>query len=300
MITKPMLAGTVKDMKTIQYPVLVTPKLDGIRCLKLCGKAVSRNFKPIPNEFVRSWIEKHLPDGVDGELIVENESFQATSSAVMRESGEPKVVYHVFDFVEEQTERSTHRYYMDRMKDLKENKQIRTLDEKRVKLILPILVTNEQTLLEFETKCLAEGYEGVMLRTPDGPYKCGRSKVREGFLLKLKRFSDDEAEIIGFEERMHNANEAKKDAFGRTERSTHKANMVATGVLGAFRVKSKKFNKEFSIGTGMNDVQRASYWEIRAKLVGKLLKYKYQPTGIKDVPRFPVFLGLRHENDLGE
>lgn len=290
-ITKPMLAGTVKDMKTIQYPVLCTPKLDGIRCLKIDGKAVSRNFKQIPNRYVRSWIEDYFPDGVDGELIVEGDTFQATTSAVMRESGEPEVTYYVFDYVDDGDLNSP---YVVRVQRLHGLRSLAT----RCKPVIPTEIENEKELLEFEQKCLAEGYEGVMLRTPEGPYKCGRSTVREGYLLKLKRFSDAEATIVGFEERLHNANEAKKDAFGRTERSTHKANMIPTGVLGAFRVKSKEFKSEFSIGTGMNDAQRDEFWKKREQLMGKLLKFKYQAIGVKDVARFPVFLGLRHENDL--
>ncbi len=200
MITKPMLAGTLKDIADVKYPVLVTPKLDGIRCLKIDGKVVSRNFKAIPNNHVRSWIEKNFPDGVDGELIVEGGTFQATTSAVMRESGEPNVVYYVFDYVRNGIDTS----YNERMNNLAS--YLRDIPKTICKLLMPTLVQNEKDLLEFERACLAEGYEGVMLRSPDGPYKCGRSTVREGYLLKLKRFSDAEATIVGFEELMHNAN----------------------------------------------------------------------------------------------
>ncbi len=290
MITKPMLAGTVKDMKTIQYPVLVTPKLDGIRALMIDGKLVSRNFKSIPNKYVRSWIESQLPDGVDGELIVEGESFQATTSAVMRESGEPNVVYYIFDYVVDNVNIS----YSTRMIQLKESVN----HKKRLKLVLPTLVMSEWALLEFEKKCLAEGYEGVMLRTPDGPYKCGRSTVREGYLLKLKRFVDSEAAVVGFEERLHNENVATKDAFGRTERSSHKANMIPTGMLGALVVKEGKMN--FKIGTGFTEEQRVEIWNNRKKYLGQLAKYKSQKQGSKDAPRFPVWLGFRDVRDLDE
>ena len=287
MITKPMLAGTVKDMKTIQYPVLCTPKLDGIRCLKIKGKAVSRNFKPIPNKYICSWIEKYLPDGVDGELIVEGQTFQATTSAVMRESGEPKVVYHIFDYVKYETKV----WYSARVMDLNAILYPGGL----VELILPKEIRTEQELLEFETKCLADGYEGVMLRTPDGPYKEGRSTVREGYLLKLKRFIDSEATVVGFEERLHNENVATKNAFGRTERSSHKANMTPTGMLGAFVVKEGKM--KFKIGSGFTDEQRVEIWNNREKYLGQLVKYKSQKQGSKNVPRFPIFLGIRHKND---
>ena len=298
MITKPMLAGTLKDIADVQYPVLVTPKLDGIRCLKIDGKAVSRNFKPIPNKHIRLWIEKYFPDGVDGELIVEGESFQSTTSAVMRESGEPNVVYYVFDYVRPSDTilGDVGVPYWKRMENLAD--YLEGVPKKFCYKVLPVKIENEEELLDFEHKCLHDGHEGVMIRTPHSPYKCGRSTVKEGYLLKLKRFEDAEAEIVGFEERMHNANEAKKDAFGRTERSSHKANMVPMGVLGAFRVKCRTFAKEFSIGTGMDDAQRAEFWKKRKQLMGEAVKFKYQPIGVKDVPRFPVFLGLRHENDL--
>jgi len=295
MISKPMLAGTLKDIADVKYPVLCTPKLDGIRALKVNGKLVSRNFKPIPNKYVRSCIEEYFPDGVDGELIVEDSTFQATTSAVMRESGEPSVVYYVFDYVT--TEFGLLDTYKNRCVNLV------TLHSKGIpfnlyNLILPVMIRDEKELLEFEKKCLADGHEGVMLRTPEGPYKCGRSTVREGYLLKLKRFSDDEATILGVEERMHNTNEAKKDKFGRTERSSHKANMVPTNMLGAFRVQSKKFKNEFSIGTGLTEAQRIDLWKNKDTLIGKLIKFKYQASGVKDVPRFPVFLGFRDEGDL--
>ena len=65
MITKPMLAGKVKDLDKIDYPVYATPKLDGIRAVMIDGKLVSRNFKAIPNNFTRTKFEKILPDNTE-------------------------------------------------------------------------------------------------------------------------------------------------------------------------------------------------------------------------------------------
>jgi len=294
MITKPMLAGKVGAIADIKYPVWATPKLDGIRCLKIDGKAVSRSFKPIPNQHSREMVEKHFPDGVDGELMVENTTFQEVTHAVMSEDGKPSVVYYIFDYVKGNLDVP----YLQRTKDLYTMSLKITAPAESYRLILPVPINNEKELLAFEKQCLADGYEGIMLRTPNSPYKCGRSSEKEGYLLKLKRFEDAEAEIVGFEERMHNANEAKKDAFGRTERSSHQENMVPTGALGAFLVKSKEFSNQFSVGTGLTEEQRVSLWKVRNTLKGKLLKFKFQPYGVKDVPRFPVFVGLRDERDI--
>ena len=45
---KPMLLPReTPDLDNLQYPVYVTPKLDGIRCLFKGGVALSRTLKPI-------------------------------------------------------------------------------------------------------------------------------------------------------------------------------------------------------------------------------------------------------------
>ena len=59
-ITKPMLASKCENPHLLPFPVLATPKLDGIRCLKIGGKALTRSFKPISNRFAREWIEATL------------------------------------------------------------------------------------------------------------------------------------------------------------------------------------------------------------------------------------------------
>ena len=53
-----------------------------------------------------------------------------------------------------------------------------------------------------------------MARHRHGLYKLGRSTFIEQGLIKLKRFEDGEAEIIGFKEKMLNQNEATIDARG--------------------------------------------------------------------------------------
>jgi DNA ligase-1 len=114
----------------------------------------------------------------------------------------------------------------------------------------------------------------------------------------MKRFEDSEAVILGYEEQLHNTNEAKTDAFGKVERSTAKGGMVPKGVLGTLIVRDVKTGVEFKIGTGFDDSIRANLWKERSSLPGKLVKYKYQPSGVKEAPRFPTFIGLRHLEDL--
>jgi len=294
MITKPMLATKCTDKFKIRFPVLATPKLDGIRCLKINGRAISRTFKPIPNPYIRGMIEQNLPNGVDGEIMIPGKTFGEITGIVMSsKSTEPiEFQYWVFDFV---SDGDTSIPYWER-----ENRLAGLVVPNFVVKILPVSVYNLVQLDAFEQKCIDEGYEGVMIRTPDSPYKCGRSTEKEGWLLKIKRFEDGEAVIIGFEEKMHNQNEAKKDAFGRTDRSTCKDGMVSAGTLGTLIVQDTKTKIKFGIGSGLDDVARDEIWNHRALYLGEIVKYKYQPYGVKEAPRFPVFLGLRHKDDISK
>jgi DNA ligase 1 len=150
----------------------------------------------------------------------------------------------------------------------------------------------------FEAKQLERGLEGVILRAPNGPYKFGRSSTNEGTLLKLKRFEDSEATIIGVEELLSNQNDAMTNALGHTERSSHKANMKPMGTMGALNVRDLKTKVEFSIGTGFDADTREKFWRHRKDAIGKLVKYKYFAGGSKDKPRFPVYLGMRDKRDM--
>lgn len=289
---KPMLADAAKKPSDIRFPCWASPKLDGIRAVVINGVLLSRNLKPIPNKHLQSIFGKKMFDGLDGELIFGDPcrptAFRDTSSAVMSIEGKPAVVFYVFD-----TFSWPEDLYVDRAKRLKEK-----VLNANFQLWPSTEMSEIAQLDDFEGECLKLGFEGVMLRRPDGPYKFGRSTLREGYLLKLKRFEDGEALVLGFEELMHNGNEAKKDELGRTKRSTHKAGKTGLGVLGAFLVRDVKTGVEFSIGSGMTAADREHFWQARASLMGKFVKYRFFPTGSKDKPRFPVFAGFRDKIDL--
>lgn len=293
MITRPMLAVAVEDLTKLKFPVLASPKLDGIRALKINGRLVSRTFKPIPNEFIRTVIEHSLPNGVDGELLV-GSSFHESSSGVMSKEGQPNFRFEIFDYIPGDLKR----VFSKRYQDLNDMIQASSFGGKHFHVVEHKLISCVDDLVRYEELAVSQGYEGVMLRSMDGPYKCGRSTMKEGYLLKMKRFEDSEAVILGYEEQLHNTNEARYDAFGKTERSTAKSGMVPKGVLGTLIVRDISSGIEFKIGTGFDDSLRASLWKDRSSLPGKLVKYKYQPSGIKEAPRFPTFIGIRFIDDL--
>lgn len=285
---KPMLASPVG--KTTTYPALLSPKLDGIRCLIIDGVACGRSLKPLPNKHVQSLFGRAEFNGLDGELIVGNpmakDVFQVTSSGVMSIDGEPSVIFHIFDDFTESG--AFHRRLHTAHRRIKKQKHFMEVHHH--------LIQTTDDLNRWEEDYLELGYEGVMIRHPDGPYKHGRSTAKEGWLLKVKRFEDSEAQVLGVTELMHNANEAKRNELGQLERSSHKAGKVGKQMLGALQVRDVKTGVEFDIGTGFTEDQRRLLWV--QDLTGKVVKYKSQPTGVKEKPRFPVFLGFRDKVDM--
>ena len=284
--TKPMLAATLEedDLKDLGYPQFVSPKLDGIRCLKIDGRVMTRTLKLIPNAFIRSFIAAYCPDNLDGELILPGKSFNEIQSAVMSEQGSPDFRYVIFDLFADMP-------YYERYRALKA-----LALPNRCEVLEQHKVFNHDELCGFERAMLRDGHEGVMVREIRAPYKCGRSTLRQGYLMKLKRFKDAEAVVIGFEEMLHNDNEATIDARGQTKRATLAENMVPKGTLGALLVRDVERGIEFAIGTGFSDEFRLDIWNNKEQFLGKLVKFKYFEWVEK--PRFPVFLGFRDRRDV--
>ena len=294
-ITKPLLAATY-ETGAAAFPLLATPKIDGIRFLMVDGQAVSRSFKPIRNRHIQRLLGSALPDGVDGELTV-GENFQDSTSGVMSGDGEPDFTVWVFDYVDPYS--SEILPYTERLIQLGclNLEGLNNLFRVRV-LNRPEMIHNEDELAEIEARYTEEGFEGVMLRNPNGTYKMGRATLKSQILMKVKQFVDAEAEVIGYEELMHNENEAEKDAFGRTKRGKSLDGLVPAGTLGALIVRDAE-GVEFKIGTGFDAATRQALWNERDALLGRLAKFKSMTHGVKDRPRHPVFLGFRHQDDLG-
>lgn len=292
---KPNLAATLTKPELIKFPVWASPKIDGVRCLIFEGVAYSRSLKPIPNPSVQEWARENADalEALDGELVVGSPTdpncMQNTASGVMSKSGEPGFTFWVFD-----VECEPDAGYFDRLAMLN---AVGIADTVRVVVVPQCLVNSLEEVAEVEARCLAEGFEGLMLRAYAGRYKFGRSTEREGGLVKVKRFTDAEAEVIGYEEEMHNANEAKANALGQTERSTAKANLVGKGTLGALVCRTTE-GVSFSVGTGFSAADRASLWHERGSLLGRVAKYKHFDHGTVDAPRHPVFLGFRAPEDM--
>jgi DNA ligase-1 len=269
----------------LRFPLLASPKIDGIRATVRGGVVYARSNKPFPNAGVQAKFG-HL-EHFDGEFVLgdptRHDLCRATGG-VTNSHGKlvDELTLYAFDHV------------MDTSLPFAHRNDLITPDPNVVK-VEQMWCKNMRDLIKYEEVCLNLGYEGVITRAPDSPYKCGRSTAKEQFLLKLKRFTDAEFEVIGFEERMKNNNEKTVNELGRGQRSSHAANKSGRGDLGALVCQGDGFT--FNVGTGFSDPERAEIWGNQAAHKGRLAKVKYFAIGMKDAPRHPVFLGWRDRID---
>jgi DNA ligase-1 len=300
---KPLLAwNEALDLDQIKYPVLVSPKLDGIRATIQDGQLFGRSLKKIRNKYIQTLFGNDSLNGLDGELIqgepTADDVLRKTTSAVNTLEFEPAVTYHVFDCFGEDgfsTRFATAKRLVDAASMIYHNAGF----PNRIKLVPHTQICCKEDLIVAENAWLEQGYEGLMIRSLNGKYKQGRSTLREGYLLKLKRFSDSEAVVLGFKEQLTNDNPTMINELGYTARRTCQANMIPADTLGALEVRDIYSGIEFSI-SGFDHKTRKEIWTNKDLYINKILKYKHFSIGVKEKPRFPEFLGWRHEDDLSE
>jgi DNA ligase-1 len=291
---RPMLATDFEEAR-LRFPYFASPKLDGIRCLVLEGGPRTRSMKPIPNTYIHNWFmeRRELLANMDGELIVgeptAKDCYGRTSSGVMGRKGQPDFGYFVFDIVDA----AGRRVFSDRARE--GVYRLKGVKDANVGWLEATVVNNMTELARYEEKILELGYEGVMLRHPEGRYKQGRATVNEGTLLKVKRFKDAEAVIVGVVEQQFNANPGYTNEIGRTARSSAAGGKIGKDTLGALVVEGLPGQPfagvRFNIGTGMDDALRAAMWA--RDITGLVVRYRYFDIGVKDAPRHPVFSGFR-------
>jgi len=295
MSLKPMLACDAVESR-IQFPVIVQPKIDGVRMPRLLPYTTGRSLKPFGNKFTNERYSSPELLGLDGELVYGNvtdsDLCRKTSSATSSHNGSPETMWYVFDSVQDGE-------YDCRLYNQRQHAAIHriyALHDKGytyIKYVEHVLCASMEDLLYIESKFLEQGYEGVILRDPNGKYKSGRSTVREGGLLRIKRFVEDTATVVQLLEGETNNNEALTNELGQTYRTSHQENKVANGLLGSLLCETKD-GKMITVSAGsMTHEERKYYLENPTVMTGSIVVYKHFPIGVKNKPRFPTFVSIK-------
>jgi DNA ligase-1 len=300
----------------VKFPVWAMPKIDGVRALNMTGTLTGRSQKKHKNTAVTARFSKVEYIGLDGEMAAERETHpdlcRITSSVMGTIDGSSQVMWHLFDYI---TSETINLPYRQRYAMLYEQvAYLRARGHTRLK-VLPYVVCN--TLAELEAvhqNNMEAGYEGTCFYGPDVMHKEGKSSPTHNGVLRIKDFIDGEARVLSIAEGDTNNNEAQTNELGRTFRTSHKDNKTPNGLLGSMECEqladlfdlhdAKKLlmakGQIFTCSPGkMTEDQKREFLASPEQIVGKTIKFKFFPKGIKDKPRFPNFDSIRSAEDMG-
>jgi DNA ligase-1 len=308
------------DPERVEFPVIAQPKVDGVRAGNLFGRLSGRSLKPFGNLHAGLFFSQGAFLGFDGEMTAEKETHpnlcHLTTSALNTHEGTPWLLWMVFDYLRPETVMLP---YHERYKLAEQ--RVNEIKEQRPNLGAHLQMMPSMNHVEdMETlECLIQdwgeaGYEGTIIRNPYGIHKNGRSSPTHRGLLRIKNFIEVDCQIHNVREGRTNLNEAKINANGHTERSTHQANMVPNGMVGTIVAELLEDAKhpftgkvvhrrgeliEFSPGKMGHD-ERKKFMREPHLIQGRRMKGQIFPHGVKDKPRFPTFQSFRSLADTIE
>lgn len=128
---------------------------------------------------------------------------------------------------------------------------------------------------KFNHEVVSAGKEGIMVKKPDAPYECKRSKS----WLKIKPFIEETLEIVDVE-------------IGSGKNADRLGNLLCKGLI-------KDKQVEVSVGSGFSEEQREEFWNRKESLKGLLIEVRADALtkSANDdniwSMRFPRFKGFR-------
>lgn len=312
---KPQLADDA-DLSLVKFPCWVQPKIDGVRAMNLQGTLTGRSLDPFAGYGITDYFSRPDFIGLDGEMIVgtrpnsDDRLCSLTTGAMGKFKGVTEMAdlhWWLFDIV---TPETLHLPYRERYALLL--KRLIQLDHHRLHLVPQEEVRCMDELKAAIARYAEQGYEGTIIRNPDAPLKQGRPTKKGQELWRVKPWADAEIIVTGVTEGQSNQNEAKTNTLGNTERSTSKAGMVPNGQIGSIQgtlladfhdplTGKLLFPKGLAVtvSPGQMSVEEAThYFNEQHEIVGHIVKFKHMTHGVKDLPRFPIYLSHRLAQDM--
>ncbi len=255
---KPMLPQTYNGQTDIRGWVM-SEKLDGVRGYWDGKQLLSKNGYPFDPP---AEFISNLPDfPLEGELWSGRDTFEQTASTVRHDHnhfGWKKLKFAIFD-VPKAVGGFTERIALA--------KSWVTTHPSQYAFVISQLPVRSEKHLQQELKRIEKlGGEGLIVRKADALYSPGRSSE----ILKVKNYHDAEATVIAH-------------VLGKGDNSLR---------LGSLLVRLED-GTQFKIGTGFSHAERE-----HPPPIGAIVTFKHYGKYRSGIPKFPVYLRIRHDNGL--
>ena len=255
------------------WPVIVQPKLDGVRCRAICNGTMTPALLSSTESLINSvpHIVAELQElciyyELDGELYIPGESFETINSIVSRtvnlHKNSSDIQFWIFDIIDSQLQ-------LARLSDLV---TCFSIGNPFIKIVPVKFAHSFAEIMTHYEDFISQGYEGIIVRHKLAPY----IRKRSTFMLKFKPKKSDIYKIVGVKQMISKDGNLKP-------------------LLGAIICISDD-GTEFSVGSGMNDSFRTYYYNVAQDLIGRYCKINYQHMTPKGSPRFPIFVEILDEN----
>lgn len=246
------------DWAKVDYPCIVSPKIDGLRCVYEDGVLYSRNGKELQG---LDWLKSRLAYAVrdteikrlDGEIIAPGQHFDEISGKLRSFNENKDAHYYIFDIVVDATVPLYTRMAAMAMWATRNRASGFSV------LNNVTCFTQEEVFRQYD-KALASGFEGVMVKGYSSCYFDGRSYDWQ----KVKKHDTLDLPVIGIE-----------DGEGRLE-----------GLVGAL-VCQLPNGKTTKVGTGLSDAQRRLWMQGPSNIIGKTVEVEFMEYSSKGVLRHP-------------
>lgn len=279
-----------KKFKAEDYPVVVEPKLDGIRCLiilKHCEdeeeawydiSVYSRAGKPFNSlEAIEDMIcDTFGETGWEEDMVFDGEvfcgTFAKTVSQVKRKKEQAlDAVYTIFDIIPlAEFESGSSQDFWERRTKLVEFFKAAPPSQKKLKRSKAVLVDSHDEILEMYQTAREMGHEGIIVKARTGEMSRWVPKRSFGW-MKIKDKQSADCTIVGAEE-----------GEGRLEKTLGAIVINYNGIL-------------VNVGTGFKDEERHKLWRLHKK--GKLKGLTAEVTYHEETPdgslRHPAFECIR-------
>lgn len=227
------------------------------------------------NQKLIDYFKLHPNLVLDGELYVFGYSLQRLSGCMRLEDGELpfKLQYYVYDIVDlNKTFRERYKIIQQLKNDLNlgfdPNKSFKD-DELMIQILPQVEIKNDKKeIWKLHDQYVSEGWEGAVLRDPDGLYKPGSRSM-----IKLKRRLDSEFITIGYELGLRGVEDL------------------------VFKMKTDNGKEFLAKPVGSREVKDSLFTDIN-DIIGKKATCTYFYLSDDGVPLQPVWKSVRLDKDI--